>query len=78
MVERQQQQQLACMAVLAWGQRRLETQNHMVKRSQAQMQQAQSQAQRAEHQLAALNAQVPLLQYVHNRLCTASDNPGWM
>lgn len=60
MVERQQQQQLACMAVLAWDQRRLEVQNQAIKRSQAQMQQLHSQAQRAEHQLAALNTQVSL------------------
>ncbi|KAK9855465.1 hypothetical protein WJX84_007238 [Apatococcus fuscideae] len=57
MVERQQQQQLACMAVLAWGQRRQEAQNRAVERCQAQMQQAHTRALRADEQLAALNTQ---------------------
>ena len=58
-MERQQQQQLAWVAVLAWGQQRQEAQNRTVERCQAQMQQAQARAMRAEDQVAALNQQVP-------------------
>ena len=58
MMERQQQQQLACVAVLAWGQQRQEAQNRTVERCQAQTQQAQARAMRAEDQVAALNEQV--------------------
>ena len=57
-VARQQQHHLACLAALAWGQRKQDAQNRSVERCHAQVQQANAWASRAEQRANIMAAQV--------------------